>query len=84
MSADQPFALRQLIRSYALQIDYLQLLSRHGVVAQDAAQAEIEIIHEKMDYAAERFCQLRQAHEAQRPATGHAINPILIPDLQYI
>lgn len=84
MPADQSFTLQQLVRSYALQIEYVQLLSRLGVLEQDAAQAEVEIVCEKMDYAAERLCQLRLEEKAEWLTNGRAINPILIPDLQYI
>lgn len=84
MPTDQHHALRQLIRSYALQIDYIMLLVRRGLLEPDGAQVEIDALREKMDFAAERFCQLWLTQQDNQQPHGRAIDPALIPDLQYI
>ena len=84
MPTDQLHALRQLIRSYALQIEYIMLLVRYERLEPEGAQEEIDALRVKMDFAAERFCQLRLMEQSNWQPHGHAIDPVLIPDLQYI
>lgn len=81
---DQHHALQQLIRSYGLQIAYLRLLAKRGVLHPDGAQQETALLLDKMDCAAERLCQLRLAQQHACDPPGRAIDPSLIPDLQYI
>ena len=84
MTSDQLFALQQLTRSYALQIEYLDLLVTYGMLAEEAARREIEVVRRKMDLAAERICQLRLMARSNGSVYEIAIHPKLIPDLQFI
>ena len=84
MKSDQAFALRQLMRSYELQIDYLTLLARYEVLDLNGALREMRVIREKMDHAAERLWQLRVVEQGGQQLDYSAIDPSLIPDLQYI
>ena len=83
MTTDRAHALRQLIRSYALQIEYINLLLRYGQFDPNGAEIEIALIGDKMDCATERLCQLRLSQNLSRQEGEFAINPALIPDLQY-
>ena len=82
--AEQLHSLRQLIRSYALQMAYLQLLIDRQVLEPEGARAEIALVGKKMDRAVERLCQVQVAQRFDRDLPGRAIDPALIPDLQYI
>ena len=84
MTSDLQFALKQLIHSYALQIDYLHLLVQHNVLAAEGAQEEIRVMEEKTDLAAERLWQLIMEGDNGLLENGRPINPVLIPDLQYL
>lgn len=84
MENDLTFALQQLMRSYDFQIEYLRLLVSRGLLHADGAGEEIVLLQGKIDRAAERLVQLCLG-AAQEPAAGDwAIDPALIPDLQYI
>ena len=83
MENEQFFALRQLIRKYGLQIDYLKLLVSRDQVVPDEAQEAIEVMFTKMAHAAERLCQLRLEQQLGQPVEGRPIDPSLILDLHY-
>jgi hypothetical protein len=84
MPSDHTHTLRQLIRSYGLQIDYINLLVKHGRLQSSAALEDLFVLHEKMDAAAERLYQLILAEDETPDPNGRPIHPALIPDLQYI
>jgi hypothetical protein len=83
MNSDQSFALRQLLRSYELQIEYLSLLVKYEMLAIEGALQEIHVIRGKMDRAAERLWQLRVEEQSGLEPGTLTIDPSLIPDLQY-
>ncbi|MFN2135006.1 MAG: hypothetical protein ACK2UK_03575 [Candidatus Promineifilaceae bacterium] len=82
--ADQMHALRQLIRSYALQIEYLRLLIDRQVLEPEGARLEMALVNKKMSRAVERLCQHQWALRFDQEPPGWAIDPALIPDLQSI
>jgi hypothetical protein len=82
MNSDLSFALEHLIRSYDLQIAYLHLLVKFGLLAADSAREEIAVFSGKMENAAESLYHLTA--ESDPAENGRAVNPALIHDLRHI